>query len=114
MDRIVGIMQTVQQWGLDVNHDELVNHVHGLQQFVVQHALQREHPGEFSGWYSSDSAWWNGGYPCPYCASTVKLPPGCPWTTCNCGVQYKAIGEAGDYTIEERPDPDRAGGGEGG
>ena len=51
MAEIVGIMRRIHSWNLRGNQGELIGHIHGLQTFVTQRALQRLSPDEFSQWY---------------------------------------------------------------
>jgi hypothetical protein len=51
MDHILAAMEGIQGWGLNCNSAELSHAVHGLQMFVILHALQRESPDAWSSWY---------------------------------------------------------------
>lgn len=53
-DHILEAMRGIIALGLTVNKTELSIHVHGMQQFVIQHMLQRV-GGEWSSWYEERS-----------------------------------------------------------
>lgn len=51
IELINGAMGRINGWGLQHNHAELVQAVHVMQGFVVQHMLQRLNPSYWGQWY---------------------------------------------------------------
>lgn len=47
---LLDFMQTLRNWGLNCNQDEMVGAIHTLQLFIIMHMLQREGEG-FGDWY---------------------------------------------------------------
>lgn len=57
-ENLLAVMRQIQDWELNCNQDELVQHVHGLQLFLIKHMLQRLTPDdiEWSKWYGKEDA----------------------------------------------------------
>ena len=55
MDHILSAMRGIQNMGLRCNEAELAIAVHGLQQFVIQHMLQRIAPGKWGEWFTEEA-----------------------------------------------------------
>jgi len=51
MEYLLSSYKTIKEWGLRANEAELVAAVHVIQNFIVQHMLQRLNPEDWGSWY---------------------------------------------------------------
>lgn len=53
MKKLGEVHKQILDWGLLSNQNELVQAIHVIQGFVVQHTLQRVSPEEYGRWYTN-------------------------------------------------------------